>query len=433
MRLALAAALLLIAPASAQAAWTGQELSGPHRFVDDPAVVVSPSGRALAYWDFQDGLGNRARFGSAGATRAPGAGGFGTAVRLVPATSIRRPGAILDQIVATRGDGALLAERLPGAGDTVAGRLAVRFGSTSGTFGKPRTIRRAAPFSIPRVSLAANAAGDAVLAWFEDRGVRSDRVYVALRRAGHGFGKPRRLATGRIRDVEAAIGERGDALVAWDARGVLRTRFKARGRRGFRATDTVRSMPAYFADMHPVVTPSGRAVLAWSAQFRSEGGDGGPVRFQAATRAAGARRFARARLLETIPARAYDGLGRALDAVADSAGVVTIAWRGGSGVRASRGGAPAQTLSAPGTTAVLSDLAAGPGGRLVAVWDGGADDAASVVRAAVAGGVGQPFGPAEDVSGPGVRFGHAGFFADRPVVIASGRSGGRSRAQAYVR
>ena len=60
MRLALAAALLLIAPASAQAAWTGQELSGPHTFVDDPAVVVSPSGRALAYWDFQDGLGNRA-------------------------------------------------------------------------------------------------------------------------------------------------------------------------------------------------------------------------------------------------------------------------------------------------------------------------------------------------------------------------------------
>ncbi len=145
--------------------------------------------------------------------------------------------------------------------------------------------------------------------------------------------------------------------------------------------------------MHPVVTPSGRAVLAWSAQFRSEGGDSGPVRFQAATRAAGARRFARARLLETIPARAYDGLGRALDAVADSAGVVTIAWRGAAGVRASRGGAPAQTLSAPGTTAVLSDLAAGPDGRLVAVWDGGVDDAASVVRAAVAGGVGQPFGP----------------------------------------
>ena len=112
---------------------------------------------------------------------------------------------------------------------------------------------------------------------------------------------------------------------------------------------------------------------------------------------------------------------------------MTIAWRGAGGVRASRGGAPAQTLSAPGTTAVLSDLAAGPDGRLVAVWDGGVDDAASVVRAAVAGGVGQPFGPAEDVSGPGVRFGHAGFFADRPVVIASGRSGGRSRAQAYVR
>ena len=328
MRLALAAALLALLPASAEAAWTGQDLSAPHTFVDDPGLVVSPSGRALAFWRFHDGTGNRARSGNSGATRAPGASGFGTAVRLVPASGILRPGAILDGIVATRGDGALLAERLPGAGDTVAGRLAVRFGSTSGRFGRPRTIRRAAPFSIPHVALAANARGDAVLTWFEDRGVRTDRVYVALRRAGHGFGTPRRLATGRIRGVAAAIGERGDALVGWDARGTLRTRFKPRGRKGFRATDTIRSKPAYFADMHPVVTPSGRALLAWSAQFRSEGGTSGPVRFQTAARAAGARRFARARLLETIPARAYDGLGRAIDAVADTAGVVTVAWRG---------------------------------------------------------------------------------------------------------
>jgi len=433
MRLTLAAALLALLPASADAAWTGQDLSGPHTFVDDPGLVVSPSGRALAFWRFQDGTGNRARSGNSGATRAPGTSGFGTAVRLVPASGILRPGALLDDIVASRGDGALLAERLPGAGDTVAGRLAVRFGTTSGRFGRPRTIRRAAPFSIPRVALAANARGDAVLTWFEDRGVRTDRVYVALRRAGHGFGRPRRLATGRIRNVAAAIGERGDALVGWDARGTLRTRFKPRGRKGFRATDTIRSRSAYFADMHPVVTPTGRALLAWSAQFRSEGGTSGPVRFQTATRAAGARRFARARLLETIPARAYDELGRAIDAVADTAGVVTVAWRGRNGVRASRGGAPAQTLSAPGTTAVFSDLAAGPDGRLVAVWDGGVDDDASVVRAAVAGGVGQPFGAPEDVSGAGVRFGRAGFFADRPVVIASGRGGGRTRAQGYVR
>ena len=84
--------------------------------------------------------------------------------------------------------------------------------------------------------------------------------------------------------MAAAIGARGDALVAWDARGVLKTRFKPRARAGFRATDTIRSKPAFFAEMAPVVTPSGRAVLAWSAQFASEGGDRGPVYMQAAIR-----------------------------------------------------------------------------------------------------------------------------------------------------
>jgi hypothetical protein len=225
--------------------------------------------------------------------------------------------------------------------------------------------------------------------------------------------------------------------VSWDARGVVRARFKPRSRRGFRATETVRSEPAFNADMHPVITPSGRAVLAWSAQFTSEGGSRGPVFFQAATRGAGARRFARARLLEAIPARDADGLGRGIDAVADTAGVVAIAWRGRDGVRVSRGGAPAQTLSAPGTTAVLSDLAAGPGGRLVAVWDGGVEDPASIVRAAVAEGVGAPFGPPEDVSAPGrdSRFGRAAFTGERPLVVLASRPAprGETVAQGYVR
>ena len=78
------------------------------------------------------------------------------------------------------------------------------------------------------VSLAAAPSGDAALAWFEDRGTRTDRVYVSLRRAHGRFGAPRRLATGRIRSVAAAVGASGDVLVAWDARGVLRTRFKPR-------------------------------------------------------------------------------------------------------------------------------------------------------------------------------------------------------------
>ncbi len=435
MRFRLAATLLLLAPASAQAAWTGQDLSGPHTFVDDPALIVSGSGRALAAWRFQDGIGDAGRGGHAAAARDGGA--FGPERSLTRPAASARPGSTVAGLGAYGRGRALVALLVPGPDprDTP-GRLAVRFGATDGTFGRLRTIRRARGHRIGGASLAVDARGDAALAWWEDRGVRTDRVYVALRRRGHGFGAPRRLATGRIRGVAAAIGARGDALVAWDARGVLRTRFRPRSRRGFLATDTIRSKPAYSAELAPVVTPSGRAVLAWSAQFASEGGDRGPQYFQTAARPASARRFARARLLETVPAAATDGLGRPIDAVADSTGAVAVAWRGAAGTRAIRGRGAPQTVSAPGTPAILSDLAAGPGGRLVAVWDGGVEDPASVVRAAIAGGPGAAFGPPEDVSpaGQAARFGHAAFLGETPAVVLSNRPGGTDTyAQAYVR
>ena len=437
MRLTLALlTLLLFAPAAAHAEWTGQDLGSGAHLRRRPAgarvgerrragVVAVPGGR------------NGSRAGSGGALAGAGRDSLRRGPSaIVPSTSINRPLTTVAGLEPYGASGALLA-LITARLTKPQSRLGVRFGSTSGRFGKLRTIRRTRAYAIARASLAVNARGDAALAWYEDRGVRTDRVYVALRRAGKGFGKPRRLATGRIRGVAAAIGGRGQALVAWDARGVLRTRFKPRGSRGFRAADTIRSEPAFNAEMAPVITPSGRAVLAWSAQFTSEGGSRGPVYFQAATRRAGARRFDRARLLEAIPARDHDGLGREIDAVVDTAGVVAIAWRGAAGVRAQRGGAPAQTLSAPGTTAVLSDLAAGPGGRLVAVWDGGVDDQASTVRAAVAGAPGAPFGPPEDVSAVGrdSRFGHAAFLGERPVVVLASRPDRRSEtvAQAYVR
>ena len=102
-----------------------------------------------------------------------------------------------------------------------------------------------------------------------------------------------------------------------------------------------------------------------------------------------------------------------------------------------RGLEPIGEASSHGEVAVLSDLAAGPDGRLVAVWDGGVDDPASVVRAAVADGPGAPFGPPEDVSPAGrdSRFGTAAYLGDRPAVVLAGRGADRgdSVAEAYVR
>jgi hypothetical protein len=445
MRLALAVALLLAAPVPAQAAWTGQTLSGPHLFVDPVELAVSQDGRALATWSFQDAVGEASRFGASSATRAPGAAAFGAPRALVPRTLPDRRSTTVEGVAAYGRHRALVATtRQVGRAPRI--RLAVRSGDTGGRFGAPRTIRTQA--GLRSVSLAVNARGDGALAWFEDRGVRTDRVYVALRRAGHGFGAPRRLATGRIRSVAAAVGPSGDVLVAWDARGTLRTRFRPRTRAGFRAAETIRSRDAFFADLHPVVTAGGRAVLAWSAQFASEGGDRGPVFFQAAVRPAGGTRFRRAELLETMPATTEAGLGRPLDAVADSAGRVAIAWSGGGAAPGERRVrvahdrpdgtiGPAQDVSAPGAVAILSDLAAGPGGRLVTVWDGGVEDEASVVRAALAEGAGAPFGPPEDVSpaGQSARFARAAFLAARPAVVLANRPGGGTEtvAQAYVR
>jgi hypothetical protein len=445
MRLALAVALLLAAPVSAQGAWSGQTLSGSHLFVDPVALAVSQDGRALAAWSFQDAVGNASRFGASSASRAPGAAAFGAPRALVPRTRPDRRSTTVEDVAAYGRRRALVATtRQVGRRPSI--RLEVRSGDTIGRFGAPRAIRtHAGPRS---VSLSVNARGDAALAWFEDRGVRTDRVYVALRRAGHRFGKPRRLATGRIRSVAAAVGPSADVLVAWDARGTLRTRFKPRTRAGFRATETIRSRDAFFAELHPVVTAGGRAVLAWSAQFLSEGGPRGPVFFQAAVRPAGAARFRRAALLETMPAAEEGGLGRPLDAVADSTGRVAIAWSGGGATAAERrvrvardrpdgGIGPAQDVSTLGTGAILSDLAAGPAGRLVAVWDGGVEDQASVVRAAVADGAGAPFGLPEDVSpaGENARFARAAFLGDRPAVVLANRPGGGNDtvAQAYVR
>lgn len=419
MRLAtalLATAALAAAPSAAQAAtWSPPEtLSGAHTFIDDPALAIARNGRALATWRFSDLGGGTA---SSAASRAAGATAFGRARRVTRASeTLQGIGAYGERRV-------LLASTRPG-------RLEVRFGRTDGTLGRRVAIRRAS--RIAGVALAVNARGAAALAWFEDRGVRTDRVYVALRPAGRAFGAPRRLATGRIRSVTAAVGLSGDMLVAWGTRDTVRARFKPRTRSGFVRAQTIRSEDAAGAQLDAVVNGGGRAVLVWSAQRLSEGGERGPVFFQGAVKPAGANRFRPAELLERMATEA--GLGRPIEAAVDQTGNVVVAWSGSDGafrrVRAAQADqsgrftAP-EEISAPGADAVLSDLAVAPFGPAIAVWDGGVEDEASVVRAAVAPTAVQPFGPPEDVSptGQDSRFGHAAFDprSGQPTVVYAGR------------
>ena len=421
----------------------GRTLSAPHTFVDDPgrgrlgragarSRLALPGRRSAT----------AARSGSSGATRAPGAGGFGDGRRrsCPPRASGGRGATVDGSCSHARRRRAAGAERLPGAGDTVAARLAVRFGTHE------RALRQAAHDPPRRAVLdpARLAGRQRRAATPRSPGSRTaacaptastSRCAAPATASGSRAGSPRAAsAASRRRSASAATRSWPGTPAACCARA-------SSPRRAAASAPPTRSAPS--PPSSPTCTrsctPSGRAVLAWSAQFRSEGGDRGPVLLPGRDARGRARaRFARARLLETIPApRLRRARPRARRRRRQRRASVTIAWRGAGGVRASRGGAPA-----PDAVGAGHDRGAlRPRGRArTGGWSRSGTAAsttpASVVRAAVAGGVGQPFGPPEDVSPAGAMraSGTPAFFA-RPArrdrvepLAAAGRV-----AQAYVR
>ena len=84
-------------------------------------------------------------------------------------------------------------------------------------------------------------------------------------------------------------------------------------------------------------------------------------------------------------------------------------------------------MSPPPEDAILSDLAAGADGRVIAVWHQGIE-AVGTVRAALAPAAGAAFGPPENASpvGQDARAGHAAFdpLTGRPTIVWSNRPRG---------
>jgi hypothetical protein len=140
-------------------------------------------------------------------------------------------------------------------------------------------------------------AGRTAVAWFDDRGTSNDEVVVALRFPDHRFRTPVRLAREKVRSVSVAVGPRGDVLVAWDAFGKVRARYRSPTGRHFGPTQTIRSEEAFNARLQTEILANGRAVVAWTAKFRSEGGDSRHTFVQTAIQPAGRRRFLAAELL----------------------------------------------------------------------------------------------------------------------------------------
>ncbi|MEO8689511.1 MAG: hypothetical protein ABI611_15030 [Solirubrobacteraceae bacterium] len=400
-------------------------MSRPHTFIDDVSIAFVPNGAGLIGWRLQDGAGAGARDGDSVVARS-------VTGRLGPERRGPR-GRSGDLVPFGRSSAAAALVRPVGSNRDPRSELRVAFGNTAGGDFRPsRSVVRHPRIAPP--AFAGNARGDLALAWFEDRPGASDRVEVALRRPGGSFGAPLRLATGRVRSVSAAVGPRGDVLVAWDARGRVRTRLRRAGSRRFGCAETLRSSPTFSAVLRTAVASSGRAYVAWSAQLATEGGDTGPVYFEAAVRPAGAARFRRAQRLEKLGPERRAGV---LDLALTGHGNAVVAWTADR-VRAAATDASGRfgssqdlsppTVSASGlTTASLTDVAAAPDGARVAVWTAG-----SLVQAAYAG-PGAPFGPPEDIGvGDAARaaFPRAGA---GPVVVWRAQRGGRTLVQQAAR
>jgi len=308
---AAAAALSVVAAAPAAAEWTAPlTVSHPHTAAWVNRPVFTSNGATVVSWRWQDGLGNGSTVGSSMATSPAAEAPFETQ-RALPAGTLAGPQAYAAArlVVATQ----------TGTGSTAT--LSVRFGDVKGRFGLPRRIARAQ--NLRGAQLDVNARGDAVLGWWVDDGVKNDRVYVSLRPHGGSFGPAMRLAVGRIRGLAVAIGARGDVLAAWDALGVVRTRFKGRSVRTFGAVDELRSHPAFNAALQTAVTPAGRAWVAWTAQLLSEGGDRGDVFVEVATRPQRAHRLQPAVLLQRAPRSAT---AAPVSLAAGPSGAVILAW-----------------------------------------------------------------------------------------------------------
>jgi hypothetical protein len=316
-------------------------------FIHAPFVGFGASGRGLATWGFQQGIGEGATAGVRGAARGLD-GRFGPE-RKVPGTP-----------VLYGPDRAVVAvERSRIVAGRERARLRVAFGSISGRFGPARTIDRYVSWRGPQ--LAANDHGRVAVAYVQRLHGRRRVVTLAERAPGRRFGQPRVFPDrGGPVEVAVAVGPSGDLVVAYKFRDKVVARVRpAGGRLG----PPVRIGPSasQIGNLRAAVSASGAVWVAWLSTRRPEEH---VYELRLAVRPATARRFRASRLLDR-EVRLFDQ-DAAFDLALDPAGAGFLAWSGWDGAQlrarlASIGarGRPIaiRTLSAPGYGAAVSDLA----------------------------------------------------------------------------
>jgi hypothetical protein len=431
--LAAAAAASLVAAAPAAAAtWTPPTtVSAPHTFVSPLDAARTGNGTAVLSWRFGDGVGANATGGVRGASLVPGATTFGPERVLPSATT---------QVVpyAQRSLAGLVRTDLDATGRRV--RLAVAFGSADGpSLGTARTVATDDVAFVP--SLAMGADGSGLLAWVARESGNRRVVKVSLRAPGGRFGTPSIISgTGRANAIIAAVGSRGERVVAFERSGRLLVRYRAPGH-NWGSIQDLGAVAAGTDNELAALVNGGRATVVDLHRQLTEGGDTGPLIVDAWVRAVGASRFGSVQRLES-GAQVQSSPPALVPLETRSA---LLAWLGndpasqstpgGPGRRVSasimgtnaRFGAP-QALSAPGEAATAVG-AASNGDQAIVSWVRLAptsDTSGQVLASVRLGGAG--FAPAEVVSPPENAFLTAPGFVPtapgRPFVAWASRPGG---------
>ncbi len=392
--LALCASTALAAPP-----WSAPEsVSSASLFVDNPDVVFTADGRAIATWRWSGAKPSATADAPGGwrlAVREPGALDFGperTAPKFV--TPLIPYG--LDRLIA-------LDTRQPGKDESRI-TLRARYGRSDGTFGRPRTISTYRP-DVGTPSLA--APNGSVAAWIAN-GPRGRRVVrAALKRSGGRFSRPFTLRDrGRAHDVVAGAAL-GVLFVAWERGGVVEARVKLAGRRWGRVQRLGPSQP--FATTFAVTGSGRRAYLAWVAQAAES------AVLRVAALPAARSRFRRYQTIDTIEHQA-PGDGNTVGLVPIPDRDALLAWSDWDGARwrvratTTNPGRGADfdvqvDVSPAGQSSVLGDAAAAPlgtpvaGGTTMLVWSvlDAVGELGNHVQAAIRP-PGGSFAPAEDVS-----------------------------------
>ena len=374
----------LAAPAPAFGQW-----STPDSLTGDVGAVFRPQAMTTGRGDRVVGYGESGRFAWSWAPRA-GATWF---QRTTTTTDVA---ARLLTYASTR---VLLVSRTSGR---LPWEVRARFGSVDEGVGK---VRRLAPGQdVLSYAPAVDGDGDAVVAYVRnvrDGAVIRKRVVNVVRRpAGGSFGAPETIAgSGSPTAVGAAVGRRGEIVVAYERAGRLLVRRRESGRSWQPAQNLGPAVKGH-TQIDIAAAEDGAFALAWQAQDLSEGGSNGTFAVRLAVRDTGGHNFHTARTFETYSQRAPQEAAVRVALAADGSGV--MGWTGRqdghfvvriADVHENTG----HTVSDPASDAVLGDVSVSEGGDGVAVWAPPLDTASPQVFAATRSREGA-FGPPEAVS-----------------------------------